>query len=184
MHKIVTGAIAGAAGIALLLGGAGSFALWNASASSAASAVSSGNLTLTANNDGVWTDITNGPSATINPANVLMVPGNTYQFAQTLTIGATGQDLKANLTYAPQSITGDSALIAATTKTLAVTSSSASVVQSTSDASTFVVSPSAATSTVKVVFTIALPSSATTGQNGTVNVGALAFTLTQTAIGS
>jgi alternate signal-mediated exported protein len=183
MHKIVTGAIAGAAGIALLLGGAGSFALWNASASSAASAVSSGNLTLTANNDGVWTDITNGRSATINPANVLMVPGNTYQFTQTLTIGATGQDLTANLTYAAQSITGDSALIAATTKTLSVTSSDVAV-QSTVDPNTFTVAPSAATSTVKVVFTIALPSSATTGQNGTVNVGALAFTLTQTAIGS
>ena len=53
MHKIVTGAIAGAAGVALLLGGAGSFALWNASASSAASAVSAGTLSLTANNDGV-----------------------------------------------------------------------------------------------------------------------------------
>ncbi|WP_144714728.1 alternate-type signal peptide domain-containing protein [Curtobacterium pusillum] len=184
MHKIVTGTIAGAAGVALLLGGAGTFALWNASASTAASSVSSGALTLSANNDGAWTDITNGRSTTINPASALMVPGNTYQFTQTLTIGATGQDLKANLTYANQSITGDSALLAATTKTLAVTSSSASVVQSTANANTFVVSPSSATSTVKVVFTIALPSSATTGQGGTLNVGALAFTLTQTAIGS
>src|SRR5205823_6097169 len=79
MHKIVTGAIAGAAGVALLLGGAGTFALWNASASTAASSVSSGSLTLSANNDGVWTDVTNGRSATINPASALMVPGNTYQ---------------------------------------------------------------------------------------------------------
>ncbi len=184
MHKIVTGAIAGAAGITLLLGGAGTFALWNASASSAASSVSSGTLTLSANNDGAWTDITNGRSTAINPTTALMVPGNTFQFTQTLNIGATGQDLKANLTYASQSITGDSALLAATQKTLAVTSSSATVVQSTSNANTFVVSPSASTSAVKVVFTITLPSSATTGQNGSINVGALAFTLTQTAIGS
>lgn len=184
MQKIVTGAVAGAAGIALLLGGAGSFALWNANASSAAASIASGNLTLTAANDGVWTDLTNGRSATINPASVLMVPGNKYQFTQTLNIAATGQDLRANLTYATQSITGDSGLIAATTKTLAVTSSSDSVVQSTSSANTFVVSPAAGTSAVKVVFTIELPQSATTGQNGTVNVGALAFTLTQTAIGS
>jgi alternate signal-mediated exported protein len=184
MHKIVTGAIAGAAGVALLLGGAGTFALWNANASTAATAVSSGTLTLSAANDGAWTDITNGRSTAINPASVLMVPGNKYQFTQTLAIGATGQDLKANLTYATQSITGDAALVAATTKTLAVTSSSAAVVQSTANANTFVVSPSSATSTVKVVFTIELPATATTGQNGTVNVGALAFTLTQTAIGS
>jgi len=139
MHKIVTGTIAGAAGIALLLGGAGTFALWNASASSAASSVSSGTLTLTANNDGAWTDITNGRSTAINPTTALMVPGNTFQFTQTLNIGATGQDLKANLTYASQSITGDSALLAATQKTLAVTSSSATVVQSTSNANTFLV---------------------------------------------
>ncbi|MBT2503580.1 alternate-type signal peptide domain-containing protein [Curtobacterium sp. ISL-83] len=184
MHKILTGTIAGAAGVALLLGGAGTFALWNANASSAASSVASGTLTLSANNDGAWTDITNGHSTPINPSTALMVPGNTYQVTQTLTIGATGQDLKANLTYANQSITGDAALLAATTKTLAVTSTSASVVQSPSTANTFVVSPSSATSTVKVVFTIALPSSATTGQGGSINVGALAFTLTQTAIGS
>ncbi|BDZ49350.1 hypothetical protein GCM10025867_15910 [Frondihabitans sucicola] len=183
MNKIITGAIAGAAGIALLLGGAGTFALWNANASSAASSVSSGTLSLSANNDGTWTDITNGRSATINPSTALMVPGNTYQFTQTLTVAATGNDLKANLTYASQSITGDAALLAATTKTLAVTSSSASVVAS-STANTFVVSPSASTSTVKVVFTISLPASATTGQGGTLNIGALAFTLTQTTIGS
>jgi alternate signal-mediated exported protein len=184
MNKIITGAIAGAAGIALLLGGAGTFALWNANASSAASQVSSGTLSLSANNDGSWLDITNGRSAAINPSTALMVPGNTYQFTQTLTVAATGNDLKANLTYASQSITGDAGLLAATTKTLAVTSTSASVVQSTSAANTFVVSPSTATSTVKVVFTITLPAAATTGQGGTLNVGAIAFTLTQTTIGS
>jgi alternate signal-mediated exported protein len=183
MNKIVTGAIAGAAGIALLLGGAGTFALWNASASAGASSISSGTMTLSANNDGKWLDITNGRSASINPATALMVPGNTYQFTQTLNVAATGQDLKANLTYAAQSITGDSGLLAATTKTLAVTSSSANVVAA-SAANTFVVTPSASTSTVNVVFTISLPASATTGQGGTLNIGALAFTLTQTTIGS
>ena len=184
MNKIVTGAIAGAAGIALLLGGAGTFALWNASASASASSISAGTLSLSANNDGKWLDTTNGRSATINPTTALMVPGNTYQFSQTLTVAATGQDLKANLTYATQSITGDSALIAATTRTLAVTSSAANVVQSTSSANTFVVTPASATSTVNVVFTITLPAAATTGQGGTLNLSAIAFTLTQTTIGS
>ena len=183
MHKIVTGTIASAAGVALLLGGAGSFALWNASASSAATAVSSGTLTLTANDDGAWTDITNGRSDAIDPASVLMVPGNTYRFTQTLVVGATGKDLTAKLTYAPQSITGDADLIAATQKTLDVSSSTASVAE-TPESTVFTVTPSASTSTVRVTFTIALPESATTGQDGTVDVGALAFTLTQTAIGS
>jgi alternate signal-mediated exported protein len=183
MNKIVTGAIAGAAGIALLLGGAGTFALWNASASASASSISAGTMSLSANNDGHWVDITNGRNAAIDPTSALVVPGNSYQYTQTLTIAASGQDLKANLTYASQSITGDSALLAATTKTLAVTSSSANVVQS-STANTFTVTPASATSTVKVVFTITLPQTATTGQGGALNVGAIAFTLTQTAIGS
>ncbi|WIE60604.1 alternate-type signal peptide domain-containing protein [Curtobacterium sp. MCLR17_032] len=183
MHKIVTGTIASAAGVALLLGGAGSFALWNASASSAAAAVSSGTLTLTANRDGAWTDLTNGRSNPIDPASVLMVPGNTYRFTQTLVVGATGDDLSATLTYAPQSITGDADLLAATQKTLDVSSSTAALTK-TADPTVFTVTPSAATSTVLVTFTITLPQSATTGQGGTVDVGALAFTLTQTPIGS
>jgi alternate signal-mediated exported protein len=185
MHKIVTGVVAGAAGVALLLGGAGSLALWNANASSAAGIVSSGTLTLTALGDGTWTDVTNGRSTTIDPSKVLMVPGNKYQFTQTLSIGATGDDLSADLTYAPQSITGDAGLIAATTKTLSVTSASGTVVQQADpNANTFRVSPSSSASRVQVLFTIELPSSATSGQNGSVNVGALAFTLTQRAIGS
>jgi alternate signal-mediated exported protein len=183
MHKIVTGTIASAAGVALLLGGAGSFALWNAQASSAATAVSSGTLTLEAADDGTWTDITNGRAATIDPASVLMVPGNTYRFTQTLVVEATGDDLTAELTYAKQSITGDPGLIAATEKTLAVTSSTAAIAP-TADSTVFTVSPSPGSSTVTVTFTIALPESATTGQDGTVDVGALTFTLTQTAIGS
>lgn len=182
MHKIMTGTIASAAGIALLLGGAGSFALWNAEASSAATGVRSGTLTLTALDDGAWTDITNGRTDTIDPAKVLMVPGNTYRFTQTLVVGATGKDMRAQLTYAPQSITGDQGLIAATTRTLEVTSSSAGL-RKTSD-TVFEVTPAEGRSTVRVVFTIALPESATTGQGGSVDVGALAFTLTQTAIGS
>ncbi|WP_420369871.1 alternate-type signal peptide domain-containing protein [Curtobacterium sp. L1-20] len=185
MHRIVTGVVAGATGVALLLGGAGSLALWNANASSAAGTVQSGTLSLTALDDGTWTDVTNGRSTTIDPAAVRMVPGNKYQFTQTLLIGATGDDLTADLTYASQSITGDAGLIDATTRTLSVTSASADVVQQAAPHDdTFTVSPSAASSRVRVLFTIELPRTATTGQDGSVDVGGLAFTLTQRAIGS
>lgn len=73
-------------------------------------------------------------------------------------------------------------LIDASTQDLEVTSSSAALRRTSATA--FEVTPSRARSTVQVVFTISLPESATTGQGGTVDVGALAFTLTQTAIGS
>ncbi|WIA96001.1 alternate-type signal peptide domain-containing protein [Curtobacterium sp. MCBA15_004] len=177
MHKLVTGTIAGAVGVALLLGGAGTFALWNADASTAAARISSGTLSLRTADAGAWTDVTKGRSASIDPAQVLMVPGNTYRFTQTLAIDATGNDLVADLTYAPQSITGDADLLAATTKTLSVTSSSTSI--SETSPGTFEVRPTSGTATVQVVFTIALPESATTGQGGTLDVGGLAFTLKQ-----
>ncbi|WP_144763129.1 alternate-type signal peptide domain-containing protein [Curtobacterium sp. 9128] len=183
MHKILTGTIAGAAGVALLLGGAGSFALWNADASSAASSVSSGTLTLTADDDGTWTDVTNGRSAAIDPAKTLMVPGNTYRFTQTLTIGATGDDLRATLAYADNSITGDPGLLGVLTKHLDVTSSSANVVPSTTD-DTYTVTPSSSLSTVTVTLTVGIPADATTGQGGTVDLSGVAFTLQQTAISS
>lgn len=184
MNKLVTGAIAGAAAVALLLGGAGTFALWNSGVQANASTISAGTLSLATAGTGAWTDTTNGRNTTVTAASILMVPGNSYQFTQPLKITATGTDLKAELTYDPATITGDSALLAAVTKTLTVTSSSSTVVASTTKANTFVVSPSATASTINVVFTVSLPQAATTGQNGTVNLSALAFTLTQTAIGS
>jgi alternate signal-mediated exported protein len=183
MNRIVTGAIAGAAAVLLLLGGAGTFALWNSNANANAASVSSGTLTLATAGAGTWTDTTNGRNATVSPASILMVPGNSYTFTQPLTVTATGTALKAELTYSDASITGDSALLAATTRTLQVSSPSANITSSPK-ANTFVVSPSASSSTVNVVFTTSLPQAATTGQNGTVNLSNLTFTLTQTAIGS
>ena len=44
MNKLVKGAVAGAAGIALLLGGAGTFALWNASTNVSTGSISTGTL--------------------------------------------------------------------------------------------------------------------------------------------
>lgn len=183
MNRIVTGAIAGAAAIALLLGGAGTFALWNSSANANAASISSGTLSLASAGAGTWTDITNGRNTVVTPSSILMVPGNSYQFTQPLTVTATGTDLKAELTYNDASITGDAGLLAATTRTLQVSSSNANITSS-SKANTFVVSPSSSSSTVTVVFTVSLPQSATTGQNGTINLSGLTFTLTQTAIGS
>jgi alternate signal-mediated exported protein len=181
MNKIVSGAVAGAAGIVLLLGGAGSFALWNANATAAATSVSSGNLALSADTAGVWTDITNGGSKVIDPATYRIVPGNVLQYTTALTVTATGDSLSADLTYNPLSITGDQALKSAVTTKLDVTSSDASITAA-SAANTFTVKPSTAASKVNVVLTVTFPSTATTGQNGTLSFDKLAFTLTQRTI--
>jgi alternate signal-mediated exported protein len=172
MNKLVKGAVAGAAGIALLIGGAGTFALWNSTATVSAGSISAGTLSLTANADGVWKNGTNP----IDPATYKMIPGTTLVFTQTLAINATGDGLTAGLTSS--GMTGSGALDAAVTKTLAITSTSSNV---TVAGNTITVVSAATPATVKVTYTVTLPSGATTGQGGTLNLSALTFTLAQTA---
>ena len=52
---MLKGSIAGAAGVALLLGGAGTFALWNGDAAIAGATITAGTLTVEAS-EGTWSD--------------------------------------------------------------------------------------------------------------------------------
>src|SRR6188474_1998822 len=83
MNKLTKGTIAGAAGIALLLGGAGTFALWNDTADIAGGTISSGELSIDATTAGVWQDVSfdKTPPVVIDPATFLMVPGDTVEYA-------------------------------------------------------------------------------------------------------
>lgn len=168
MNKLVKGSIAGAAGIALLLGGAGTFALWNSSATVTAPSISAGTLSLTANNDGVWKTLAGGAWI---PGTDKIIPGTTLVFTQTLTVNAVGNGLKADLTYS--GMNGSGALSTLVTKTLEVTSATATVNNST-------LSFTPGTSTVNVKLTVAFPSGSTTGQNAALDLSALTFTLAQT----
>ena len=71
MNKLLKGAIAGAAGVALLLGGAGTFALWNSSATVTGGNIDAGNLHVAdSGTAGTWP--ANGPPITLAPS--LAVP--------------------------------------------------------------------------------------------------------------
>lgn len=182
MNKLAQGAIAGTAGIALLLGGAGTFALWNDSASVDGSTVTSGTLSIEALGDGSWTDITGGASEdVIDIDSFLVVPGNTLQFVQQFTIAATGNDLEAELEFDPASITGGLEPFVETT--LVVTGPTNVV--ATADDNVYTITPGVAgTFVVNVVFTVELPSSVdgTDGQDESLDLSDLDFTLTQLAI--
>ena len=97
MNKATKGAIAaGAAGI-LLLGGAGSFALWEESKTLDAGGVSTGALTL-ALGPGVWADATAGSAGTIaDIQDFAMVPGDTVTYTTAVTVTATGDNLQGEL---------------------------------------------------------------------------------------
>lgn len=188
MNKFVKGAVAGAAGIALLLGGAGTFALWNDASTISGGTVSTGTLSIVNSGAATWTDIssTTVGGTAFNPATQKLVPGDKVQLTQAVVISTTGKNLKANFTFNPASITTDPILASQLTYTLAATpvaATGAATVTSTGP-NTFSITPgTAATTTVNVTFTVDFNSatSGTTGQNiaSAVNLSALSFTLTQ-----
>jgi alternate signal-mediated exported protein len=96
MNKLVKGSIAGAAGVALLLGGAGTLALWNDTASINAATVTSGVLDVANATPGSWSQNLS-----------LIVPGDTIVYTDSLEVTATGDNLKATVTSDIGSITNN-----------------------------------------------------------------------------
>lgn len=182
MNKITKGAIAGAAGIVLLLGGAGTFALWNDSADLDGSTVTSGELFITQSTAGSWSNVTQAtPVAIPNITAFKMVPGNTLRFTKAVNITATGNDLTATLTYDPSSIVIPTDLAPYVTVTLGAVSSGSNIVSSGTN--TFTVTPAVGASTVTVTVTVAFSSTTPglTGQNQTIDLSNVTLTLTQVA---
>jgi len=90
--KMTKGSVAIAAGVVLLLGGAGTYALWEVSQPLDGS-VAVGDLNLELG-DGTWT--LNGATVA-NPESVRIVPGDEVSLEQNLTVTAIGDDLFAQL---------------------------------------------------------------------------------------
>jgi alternate signal-mediated exported protein len=189
MNRFTKGAIAGAVGIVLLLSGAGSFALWNGSASAAAGSVQSGTMTIVANGTGTWTAAHGGGAASpITISTFRAVPGDVLTFTQKVDISATGDNLSALLTVDPTSITAgpgaaSAQLAAALTSGMTVTipGTLPTGITATATPNTYKVTGLAATTTVTVVVTLPFDptTSGTTAQGGTVDLTKLAITLQQ-----
>ncbi len=193
MNRFAKGAIAGAAGILLLLSGAGTFALWNGTASAAAGSVKSGTMTIATDTAaGSWSVVhgtgTSTPIADISTFRA--VPGDVLTFTQNVKITAIGDNLSAILTVDPSTIkaansasAADNALVAALKSGLsfAVTSPLPTGITAGTAANTYTVSGKAGAQTLTVA--VQLPfDSTTTGtvaQGGTVDLSALGFTLAQ-----
>ncbi|TFB87206.1 alternate-type signal peptide domain-containing protein [Cryobacterium algoricola] len=100
MNKLLKGSIAGAVGVALLLGGAGTLAQWNSSAAAGSGAtITAGTLVITPSGVGAWTS--GGKS--IDPSTFKAVPGDSLTYTKTVKITATGDNLTATLALAPGS---------------------------------------------------------------------------------
>lgn len=180
MNKLVKGSIAGAAGIALLLGGAGTLAYWNDSATlSGAGTVTAGQLDISVEEAGEWTAAYAGGAETTLDAAALaayrIVPGDKLVYTETLTIEAVGDNLSFELTEdvtdAVSSITG-----ATVTSTFDVDSAGSAVTDFTD--------LSAGTYTVVATITVDFPFDAgnVTSQAGSAPLDLSAATITVTQI--
>lgn len=207
MNKLTKGAIAGAAGIVLLMGGAGSLAYWNDSANAGPGAgsnsITAGTLTITAQNAGTWTKgmynnagtQTVAPAAVSNLSAVRVVPGNRLVYTQTFNVVGTGDDLFFTIGSTNGAVTAASASAADTALAAAINGSGTTaftvgsvtggtVVPATT-AGVYKVSSNAGTAaTITVTWTINIPFGATVdnaSKTGAVNLSQGSITLTQVA---
>jgi alternate signal-mediated exported protein len=207
MNKLVKGAIAGAAGIVLLMGGAGSLAYWNDSANAGPSAgsnsITAGTLTVTAVNAGAWTKgfynaagtVVTAPAAVASLAAVRIVPGNRLVYTQSFNVVGTGDDLYFTITSSAGAVTAASAgaadvalaaqINASATTAFSIASITGGTVTAATTPGTYKVSSNAGTpSTIAVTWTVDFPfgaSAVNTAKTGAVSLSQGAITLTQVA---
>ncbi|MCR2827890.1 alternate-type signal peptide domain-containing protein [Microbacterium sp. zg.Y909] len=189
MNKITKATIATAAGAALLLGGAGTFATWNYNATAAGSTITAGNLVVTDGPVGTWS--ANG-AAIDHIAGYAVSPGDVLTYTKTMQIEAEGDSLEAELALTGGSIaaadglnTADVALAGLLDDSAVLTvEADAEGITDNRDGS-FTVTPDggAISESVTVTVTIAFPNGAAgadnAAMNGSVDLSAMTVTLTQ-----
>ncbi len=185
MNKLLKGSVAGAAGVALLLGGAGTFALWNSTETVNVGSVASGTLSIDLVGDAVWTDISTDATvpAIADIADFRIAPGDSIQLTQDVEIDAIGDNLRATLSYDELSLDAVMAADKALLDELVITLDAAGGTNVTRIGSTetFAVTPATSTSTVTLTVTIEFPKDVEGATNGTVDFSKLAFKLQQNA---
>ncbi|MDQ0863625.1 alternate-type signal peptide domain-containing protein [Arthrobacter globiformis] len=163
---LIKGTAAIAVGAALLLGGGGTLASWNASDTQTPGTVVAGDLDVVADT-GVWTD-RNGAPVTISTYKV--VPGDKLTYTQVLNVTLTGNKMAANVTA-----TGTGAVNGFTAANVVVTDPVLTV------GGTAVSNPLTTSGTVTATITFEFKSS-TTGRSDvtkTYNFGNVSFALNQ-----
>lgn len=170
---LVKGTAAIAVGAALLLGGGGTLANWNAATSAAPGIIAAGDLNVTAAT-GVWTDRTGATITDISTYKV--VPGDKLTYTQALTVTLVGDKMAANVVLAnvpTNTFTADNVVISP----LKLTNSAGDVTSST------VLRPVSGTATQTVTASTVFEfKSATTGRSDvtkTYDLGNVSYTLTQ-----
>ncbi len=180
MNTIVKGSLAGATGIALLMGGFGTYALWSDSETTGSSQVTAGELDIAANT-ATWADAsTDAATTTWTPGTDLVVPGDVIKRTQTFTIKGTGKNLKGNVALSQGAVT-KTAYGTYMTVGVDVTSNNASVTRSgTTNNYNFTAPFGSATLTAVVTYTFDSTTPNQVAQNATASLADSTFTISQT----
>lgn len=183
MNKLLKGSIAGAAGVALLLGGAGTFALWNDDATVNGGTISAGTLTVveTPGATSEWSSADGGTIADIGAFQI--VPGDVLTYTTTLDITAQGDNLSATLEIDPRSIVPSTLAAADAALADSLTESATVSVDGSAAAATQAISPVAGTQEVTVAVELTFPDGDPADDNlaksGSVSLESFSVTLTQ-----
>lgn len=173
---LIKGTAAIAVGAALLLGGGGTLANWNAEATAAPGTIVSGDLNVAKTAAGVWKDRAGAVISDISTYKV--VPGDKLTFTQDLTVTLVGNKMAANVTT-----TGITPTNGFTTGNVSV---SAPVLTQGSAAVANPLTPTGSAQTVTATITFEFLST-TTGRDGnssSYNFNNVAFQLTQVVAGT
>lgn len=168
--------VAIAAGTALLLGGASTYAYWSTSQSLNAGTVNSGDLNLTLG-AGTWTldGVLTAPTTVADPSAVHIVPGDVLTLTQVLNVTLVGDNLEAILTANLAAVIPPAS---ASNFTVALTTSGAGVAAGTN---TYRLKPADVATPINAVLTITFNSTTPNREsvNTPIDLTTLAFTLTQ-----
>lgn len=179
MNNIMKGSIAGAVGVAMLMGGFGSYALWSDSEDLAVQGVQSGELTIDTA-AGQYDDANTGTAGDWT-AGDKMVPGDKVTYTQVFTVTGSGKNLKGTISLATPAMSpnGFTTLV----RSFDVVASGAGAADLTkSSATSFSFTKPFGSATLTATVTYELPPGATglTDQNASATTPAAAFTIQQT----
>ena len=192
MNKMMKGSVAGAAGVALLMGSFGTYALWNDTAEMPGNSISSGVMDIEAG-DVSWDDLSTADiandwtPASQTAAGDLLVPGDSVVRTQQFTVRGTGKNLEGTITLAGSAAdtdtgvtkTGDDGLLVVSVD---VESNNGRVVRSTDDPNVFKFDAPFGAATLTAVVTYTLPASVTEtdAQGATATMANSTLTIQQT----
>jgi len=181
MNNIIKGSIAGATGVALLMGGFGTYAVWTDSEDLASNGVTSGALTIDTD-PGVYDDLGTTGSGNENDwdEDELMVPGDEVSYTQEFTVTGTGKNLEGTIALATENMTNGFGA-GNLTRTVDVTVTDAGTATITKvDATNFSFASPFDTATLTAVVTYTFDDvSGTTDQGKTATTPASTFTIAQ-----